>query len=142
MPTIAGAQTVRTETIEHPRIAEAIREMESAICYMEAAPHDFGGHKEAAIGVTNAAAIGELRAAMAFRARIGSKVIRNKRPAAGIRGGFTLGGHWSARTCRSWITLSSSCFAAATGQNLLRLPTWARGIGAIDGRPTLCFKGN
>jgi hypothetical protein len=69
MPTIAGAQTVRTETMEHPRIAEAIREMESAIRYMEAAPHDFGGHKEAAIGATRAA-IGELRAAMAFRARI------------------------------------------------------------------------
>jgi hypothetical protein len=69
VPTIAGAQTVRTETMEHPRIATAIREMESAIRYMEAAPHDFGGHKEAAIGATRAALV-ELRAAMAFRARI------------------------------------------------------------------------
>jgi hypothetical protein len=68
-PTISGAQAVRTETMEHPRIAAAIRQMEDAILYLQAAPHDFGGHREAAIRDTRAA-IAELRASMAFRARM------------------------------------------------------------------------
>ena len=65
---IASAQTVRTEAADHPRIANAIRELEDAIKYLEAAPHDFGGHKVAAIRDSRAA-IKELRAALAFRAR-------------------------------------------------------------------------
>ena len=68
-PNIAVAQTVRTEAMTHPRIAAAIREMEGAIRYMESAPHDFGGHKEAAIRATRAA-IEELRRALAYRARM------------------------------------------------------------------------
>ena len=68
-PQIAAAQNVRTEAAAHPRIAAAIREMEDAIRYMEAAPNDFGGHKAAAIGATRAA-IAELRASLAFRARV------------------------------------------------------------------------
>jgi len=68
-PQVAVAQNVRTEAAAHPRIAAAIREMEDAIRYMEAAPHDFGGHKAAAIAATRAA-IGELRASLAFRARM------------------------------------------------------------------------
>ena len=63
------AQSVRTEAVNHPRIATAIREMEEAIRYMEAAPHDFGGHKAAAIRETRAAIV-ELRQALAFRARM------------------------------------------------------------------------
>ena len=63
------AQTIGTEAVEHPRIAAAIREMEDAIRYMQAAPHDFGGHKAAAIRATEAAIL-ELRAALAFRARM------------------------------------------------------------------------
>ena len=66
---IAAAQTVRTEAAEHPRIATAIRELEEAIRYMEAAPHDFGGHKAAAIRDSRAA-VAQLRAALAYRARI------------------------------------------------------------------------
>ena len=50
-----SAQTVRTEAANHPRIAAAIRELEGAIQYMEAAPHDFGGHKAAAIRDSRAA---------------------------------------------------------------------------------------
>src|SRR5947209_17824158 len=57
---IAAAQTVRTEAAEHPRLVTAIRELEEAIRYMEAAPHDFGGHKAAAIRDSRAA-IGQLR---------------------------------------------------------------------------------
>jgi len=65
---VAGAQTVRSEAVEHPRIAAAIRELEGAIAYMEAAPHDFGGHKASAISASRAA-LQELRAALAYRAR-------------------------------------------------------------------------
>lgn len=64
----ANAQNIRSEAMDHPRIATAIREIESAIAYMEHAPHDFGGHKAAAIAAARAA-VTELRAALAFRAR-------------------------------------------------------------------------
>ena len=67
-PNFAAAQTVQSEAAAHPRIVAAIREMEDAIRYLEAAPHNFGGHKANAIQATRAA-IAELRAALAFRAR-------------------------------------------------------------------------
>jgi hypothetical protein len=66
---IAAAQNIRSEAAAHPRIATAIRELEEAIRYMEAAPHDFGGHKAAAIRDARGAII-ELRAALAYRARM------------------------------------------------------------------------
>jgi hypothetical protein len=66
---IAAAQIVRTEAANHPRIAAAIRELEEAIRYLEAAPHDFGGHKVAAIRDSRAA-VTQLRAALAYRARM------------------------------------------------------------------------
>jgi hypothetical protein len=70
--TVAGAaraeEPMREEAAEHPRIARAIRELEDAIHYMEAAPHDFGGHKAAAIEASRHAVM-ELRRALAFRAR-------------------------------------------------------------------------
>lgn len=66
--TIAHAQTVRMEAEMHPRIVQAIRNLEDAVAYMEAAPDNFGGHKAAAIAASRAA-IGELRASLAFRAR-------------------------------------------------------------------------
>jgi hypothetical protein len=65
---LSHAQTVRTEAANHPRIAAAIRELEGAITYMERAPHDFGGHKAAAIRDSRAA-LAELRAALAYRAQ-------------------------------------------------------------------------
>jgi hypothetical protein len=65
----ANAQTMRMEAAEHPRIVRAIQNLEDSIAYMEAAPHDFGGHKAAAIQASRAA-IGELRAALAFRAQM------------------------------------------------------------------------
>jgi len=64
----ARAQNVHSELENHPRIAKAVRELEDAIAYMEAAPHDFGGHKAAAIRESRAA-IEQLRKAMAYRAR-------------------------------------------------------------------------
>jgi len=66
---MAAAQTVRTEAANHPRIATAIRELEEAIRYMEAAPHDFGGHKAAAIRDSRVA-VEQLRKALAYRARM------------------------------------------------------------------------
>jgi len=63
-----AAQNVHGEMEHHPRIAKAIHELEDAIAYLEAAPHDFGGHKAAAIRDSRAA-IEQLRKAMAYRAR-------------------------------------------------------------------------
>jgi hypothetical protein len=65
-------QTMRRERAEHPRIAAAIRELEDAIKYMEAAPHDFGGHKAAAIQSTRQA-LYDLRQALAYRVRQDNK---------------------------------------------------------------------
>lgn len=61
-------QNMKTERGEHPRIARAIRQLEDAIQYMEAAPHDFGGHKAAAIQSSRQAVV-DLRQALAFRAQ-------------------------------------------------------------------------
>jgi hypothetical protein len=65
--TIAHAQNMRSEAEAHPRIVQAIRNLEDAIAYMEAAPDVFGGHKGAAIAASRAA-VSELRASLAFRA--------------------------------------------------------------------------
>jgi hypothetical protein len=58
---------MRSEAADHPRIAQAIHDLEDAIAYMEAAPNNFGGHKAAALDASRAA-IRELRASLAFRA--------------------------------------------------------------------------
>ena len=63
--TICAAQNERAN---HPRIAAAITSIDDAIAYMEAAPHDFGGHKAAAIA-SSKAAVRDLKQALAFRAR-------------------------------------------------------------------------
>ena len=60
-------ETGKQELREHPRIAAAIRELHGAIEYMERAPHDFGGHKAAAIADSRKA-IEQLRLAMQYRA--------------------------------------------------------------------------
>jgi hypothetical protein len=51
----------------HPRIAKAIESLRDARAYLEAAPHDFGGHKADAIRATDNA-IRELNLALAYRA--------------------------------------------------------------------------
>ena len=58
----------QSEAQMHPRIAQAIRDLEDAINYMENAPNNFGGHKAAALNASRAA-VAELRAALAFRAQ-------------------------------------------------------------------------
>ena len=66
MSALAG-ESVREEAGEHPRIARAIRELEDAVRYLEAAPHDFGGHKTQAIADSRAA-IASLNLALPYRA--------------------------------------------------------------------------
>jgi hypothetical protein len=63
-----GPRAMAEEKAEHPRIARAIHELEDAIAYLEAAPHDFGGHKAEAIRASKEA-LHHLRAALAYRAR-------------------------------------------------------------------------
>lgn len=64
----AQAEPMHEEFAEHPRIARAIHEIEDAIHYLEEAPHNFGGHKEAAIEACRHA-VEQLRRAMEYRAR-------------------------------------------------------------------------
>ena len=63
-----SAQTMGSEAAAHPRIVRAIQNLEDAVAYLESAPDNFGGHKAAAIQASRAA-IGELRASLAFRAQ-------------------------------------------------------------------------
>lgn len=65
----AGGMMVygQSERAVHPRISAAITELQQAIAYMEAAPHNFGGHKAAAIRASHTA-IEQLRLALTYRA--------------------------------------------------------------------------
>jgi hypothetical protein len=65
-----GAWTLsaQNERAMHPRIATAIAALKDARAYMEAAPHDFGGHKADAIRATDNA-IRQLNLALAYRGR-------------------------------------------------------------------------
>jgi hypothetical protein len=66
----ASAWTVsaQNERAMHPRIAAAIEALKDAKAYMQAAPHDFGGHREAAIKASDAA-IRQLNLALAYRGK-------------------------------------------------------------------------
>ena len=66
------AETTAEEMREHPRIAKAINEIEDAIKYLEAAPHDFGGHKAKAISDSRAA-VNQLRLAIRYRLKQDNK---------------------------------------------------------------------
>jgi hypothetical protein len=68
VPAISRAEDVAEEAAEHPRIAKSIQELEEAIRYMEAAPHNFGGHKAAAIQASRKA-VEQLRLALRYRAK-------------------------------------------------------------------------
>jgi biopolymer transport protein ExbB/TolQ len=62
----AQAETYKQERAAHPRIARAIHELREVVKYLEAAPHDFGGAKAAAIASSNQA-IKDLQAALKYR---------------------------------------------------------------------------
>jgi hypothetical protein len=65
-----GAWTLsaQNERAMHPRIASAIAALRDARAYMAEAPHDFGGHKAAAIRATDEA-IKQLNLALAYRGK-------------------------------------------------------------------------
>jgi multidrug efflux pump subunit AcrA (membrane-fusion protein) len=56
----------QNERAMHPRIAAAIASLKDAEAYMREAPHDFGGHREAALKASEAA-IRQLNFALAYR---------------------------------------------------------------------------
>ncbi len=56
---------MRKEKMEHPRIAIAIKDLQAAIDYMQAAPHDFGGHRVEAIEASRRA-IEQLKLALQY----------------------------------------------------------------------------
>ena len=66
-PKSTGAAAATPESQAHPRIVRAIRDLDDAVRYMQAAPHDFGGHKAKAIQDAKAA-IAELKEAVKYRA--------------------------------------------------------------------------
>ena len=65
-----GAWTLsaQNERALHPRIARAIEAIRDAKAYMQAAPHDFGGHRAEAIRASDEA-IRQLNFALAYRGR-------------------------------------------------------------------------
>jgi hypothetical protein len=67
VPAAPRAADMGQEAAEHPRIVKAIQELEEAIKYMEAAPHNFGGHKAKAIQASRKA-VEQLRLALRYRA--------------------------------------------------------------------------
>jgi hypothetical protein len=62
-------QNRKTEAAKHPRIENAIRELESAIDYLEKAPDNFGGYKAQAIADSKKAVI-SLKQALNYRAKV------------------------------------------------------------------------
>ena len=66
--TAGGALFAQNERAMHPRIAAAIAAIRDARTYMAEAPHDFGGHRAAAIKASDEA-IRQLSLALAYRAK-------------------------------------------------------------------------
>ncbi|MGC1391059.1 MAG: hypothetical protein WA816_08460 [Bacteroidales bacterium] len=62
-------QNKKTEAAKHPRIENAIRELESAIDYLEKAPDDFGGYKAQAIADSKKAVL-SLKQALNYRVKV------------------------------------------------------------------------
>lgn len=60
------AQPMAGEKAAHPRIVKAINAIEDAVAYMKAAPHDFGGHRVAAIADCEKAVV-QLKEALKYR---------------------------------------------------------------------------
>ena len=81
-PVVKTAETnkhsaIAEEKAEHPRIVKAIKELDSAIEYLEKAPHDFGGHKAEAIAASREA-VKQLKLALAYRVKV-EKAEKEKR---------------------------------------------------------------
>ena len=77
LPMVAGAApelTIQSERAAHPRLVEAIAQMETALRELEAAPHDFGGYKAKAMQDTRAA-IHSLKKALYYRLKMDDAAI-------------------------------------------------------------------
>lgn len=67
--TVGGFRlAAQNEREMHPRLARAIEALRDAREYLQAAPHDIGGHKAAALRATDDA-IRQLNLALQFRGR-------------------------------------------------------------------------
>jgi hypothetical protein len=60
-----SAKGLGHEKREHPRIAKAIQDLQATIDYLQKAPHDFGGHRAAAVEASQHA-IEQLKLALQF----------------------------------------------------------------------------
>ena len=69
LPLTLAAPSARAgeERREHPRISRAITALQGAIAEMQAAPHDFGGHRAEAVEACQAA-LTQLKTALQYRA--------------------------------------------------------------------------
>lgn len=69
LPLTVAAPSARAgeERREHPRISRAITALQGAIAELQAAPHDFGGHRAEAVEACKAA-VAQLDRALHFRA--------------------------------------------------------------------------
>src|ERR1700675_4133840 len=79
-PMVASAAdlTVQSERAAHPRIVEAINNMQNALREMEAGPDDFGGNKSAAMQDTRRA-IHSLKKALYYRLKMDDAAIDRAR---------------------------------------------------------------
>ena len=66
LPLAVNAETYKEERGQHPRIAKAVHALKEAIDELKEAPHDFGGHKAAAIEDSEKA-LASLREALKYR---------------------------------------------------------------------------
>jgi len=67
LPIPAFAENVKQEKAQHPHISKAIQELQEAVKELEQAPHDFGGHRAAAVDASKNA-IQQLQQALQYRA--------------------------------------------------------------------------
>lgn len=65
-------QNMMTDEQAHPRLAAAITNLQDAIAYLQAAPHNFGGHKVMAIAACQNA-VKQLKMAMKYREKMDNK---------------------------------------------------------------------
>jgi multidrug efflux pump subunit AcrA (membrane-fusion protein) len=67
LPVAVLAENAKQERAQHPHISKAISELQEAIHELEQAPHDFGGHRAAAVDASRNA-VQQLQLALKYRA--------------------------------------------------------------------------
>ena len=74
---VKAQPALATEKAAHPSIVNAIYSIDDAIAYMKTAPHDFGGHRAAAIAACEEA-VRQLKEALKYRETQDRRKIREK----------------------------------------------------------------